>query len=308
MVLTMARVLVTGGSGFIGSHLVETLLERGEDVVVLDNLKRASVRGSTGNLPAERLTFVHGDIRNFDTVAGAVAGCQTVYHLAAQSNVMGAVSDPEYSFTTNVAGTFNVFRAAAAGKARRVVFTSSREAYGEADVLPIGEDRPLLPKSAYGASKMAGEAYARAFAASSGMAIEIVRLSNVYGPGDSGRVIPLWLDAAQEGRDLEVYGGEQLLDFLWVGTAVQALIAAGERGFRGPTNIGSGKGTQILDLARRIVEVTKSPSRIRRSPARSEEVVRFVADTRRMREEGIVPDDDPLAHLAEMAQMADLTR
>jgi len=297
----MQKTLVTGGAGFIGVHLVTRLLRDSDDqIIVLDNLKRASARGFPSD-SEDRLTILSDDIRDFPSVARAVSGCRLVYHLAAQSNVMGAVTDPDYSFSTNVIGTYNVLRASSEAGVRRVVFTSSREAYGEAATLPVDEDRPLLPKSAYGASKMAGEAYARAFAASNGMAVAIVRLANVYGPGDSGRVIPLWLDAAREGRDLEVYGGEQLLDFLWVGKAVEALIAAGERGLRAPTNIGSGKGTPILELARRIIEVTNSSSKILRSPARNEEVVRFIADTRRMRDEGITPEDDPLAHLAEMA-------
>jgi nucleoside-diphosphate-sugar epimerase len=124
----------------------------------------------------------------------------------------------------------------------------------------------------------------------------------VYGPGDSDRVIPLWLTAAQEGRDLVVYGGEQVIDFLWVGTVVDALLLAAARGLPGPVNIGSGVATKILELATRVLTVTRATSGIARTPARELEVAKFVADTGRMRQLGLVPEVDPLGHLAELVQ------
>jgi nucleoside-diphosphate-sugar epimerase len=131
--------------------------------------------------------------------------------------------------------------------------------------------------------------------------VEIVRLANVYGPGDSGRVIPLWLNAAQRGEDLTVYGGDQVIDFLWVGTAVDALRFASSHELPGPVNIGSGVGTKILDLAARVQAVTGSASRIVRAAAREIEVAKFIASTDRMRSVGLVPESDPLAHLSEIA-------
>jgi UDP-glucose 4-epimerase len=181
-----------------------------------------------------------------------------------------------------------------------VVFTSSREVYGDPKTLPVDEDAPLLAKNAYGASKLAGEAYCRTFA-SSRLSVEVLRLANVYGAGDSGRVIPLWLAAAQQGADLQLYGGEQVIDFLWVGTCVDALLFAAEHGLPGPVNIGSGVGTRILELAERILQVTGSSSRVVRTAARVVEVAKFVADTQRMRALGLVPESDPLAHLSEIA-------
>jgi nucleoside-diphosphate-sugar epimerase len=132
--------------------------------------------------------------------------------------------------------------------------------------------------------------------------VEIVRLANVYGPGDSGRVIPLWLEAAQRGDDLNVYGGEQVIDFLWVGTAIDALLFASSHDLPGPVNIGSGAGTKILDLAPRIQAVTGSASRVVRTAARGIEVAKFIADTERMRSIGLTPESDPLVHLAEIAR------
>ena len=297
----MPKVVVTGGAGFIGCHLVDRLVARGDEVVVLDNLKRGRREKLAPHVDRGRVRFVEDDIRRFDALAAVMPGCDAVYHLAAQSNVMGAVTDPDYSVTTNVLGTFNVLRAAAEAGVRRVVFTSSREVYGEPRTLPASEAYPLLAKNPYGASKVAGEAYCRTFVATHGLRVDVVRLTNVYGPGDSNRVIPLWLAAAQEGRDLEVYGGQQEIDFLWVGTVVDALLFAVEHGLPGPVNIGCGLGTKILDLAERILLVTGSKSAVVRKPAREIEVAKFVADTTLMRSIGLAPEADPLQHLAEIA-------
>jgi UDP-glucose 4-epimerase len=295
------RVLVTGGAGFIGAHLVARLVERGEEVVVLDNMSRGSRDKLEEHVRKGRVRLVEKDIRDSRDLSRIVSGCETVYHLAAQSNVMGTAVDPDYSITTNVLGTFNVLRSAAEAGVARVVFASSREVYGDPLMLPVAENHPLLAKNAYGASKVAGEAYCRAFTATHGLLVHIVRLTNVYGPGDSGRVIPLWLTAAYWERDLHVYGGEQVIDFLWVGTAVDALIFAAEQGLPGPVNIGSGVGTGILELAERILRVTGSNSKISRTAAREIDVARFIADTGLMRSLGVLPETDPLEHLAEIS-------
>jgi UDP-glucose 4-epimerase len=296
----MSKVLVTGGAGFIGSHLVDRLVDRGDHVVVVDSMRRGKRATLEKHVLRSRVRLVEGDIRDFDVLASAVEGCETVYHLAAQSNVMGAVQDAEFSVTTNVLGTFNVLRSAVEARVARVVFTSSREVYGEPRSLPVAEDDPLIPKNPYGASKVAGEAYCRAFASTHGLPVHVVRLANVYGPGDSDRVIPLWLAAAQRGDDLPVYGGDQVNDFLWVGTAIDALIWAADRGLPGPVNIGSGTGTRILDLAERVQEVTGHKSQIVRTAARDVEVAKFVADVGRMRGLGLLPEADPLGHLGEL--------
>lgn len=297
----MTRTLVTGGAGFIGGHLVDRLVHDRHDVIVLDNMRRGRASTLEQHLRAGDIGLVEGDIRDAGLLANVMRGVETVYHLAAQSNVMGAIDDAEYSFTSNALGTFNVLRAAVDAGAARVVFTSSREVYGESGYVPVDEDHPLAAKNPYGASKVAGEAYARTFAHCHGLDVAVLRLANVYGPGDRDRVIPLWLDAAAAGRDLNVYGGGQVLDFVWVGTVIDALTLAGEEGLPAPTNIGSGVGTSILELARRIIEVTSSRSQIARVPARGAEVTRFVADTTRMRTLGIEPDADPLAHLPALA-------
>jgi UDP-glucose 4-epimerase len=300
----MSRLLVTGGAGFIGSALVRELAADGHEIVVLDNLRRGHRERVEGLVRATGGRFIEGDIRDRDVLLEAARGCASVYHLAAQSNVMGAIDDPYYSFTTNVAGTFNVLSCAVELGVKRMVFTSSREVYGEPKCIPVDEEHALDARNPYGASKVAGEAYCRTFANCHGLDVAIVRLANVYGPGDSDRVIPLWLDAAMEGRDLTVYGGQQILDFVWIGTVVEALKKACADGLSGPTNIGSGTGTSILELGQRIIEITRTSGELVRVPARGAEVTRFVADVSRMREFGIEPEGDPLAHLPEMAEQA----
>jgi UDP-glucose 4-epimerase len=168
--------------------------------------------------------------------------------------------------------------------------------------LPVCEDQPLDPKNFYGASKVAGEAYCAAFQ-QRGLDVRTLRLSNVYGPRDTDRVIPLWLDRARQGLALEVYGGKQVLDFIWVDVVIEALLRVLDLdAMPEAVNVGSGKGTSITKLAERILSLSDGGSAIALCPARDEEVVRFVADTQRMRDVlGIVPPGDPLSHLRHLA-------
>ena len=289
------KVLVTGGAGFIGAHLVAALRAAGDEVVALDNMRR----GARDKLPFD-VQVVEGDIRERDTVARAMRGVRRVYHLAAQSNVLGAVADTDYSFTSNVVGTYNVLVAARDAGVERVVFTSSREAYGEVERLPVAEDRPMNPKNAYGASKVAGEVYCRTFQNTYGLDVSVLRLANVYGPGDRDRVIPIWLDRARRGEDLELYGGEQVLDLVRVEQVVEALRRAGDKALGGqPVNVGSGAGTSLRGLAARVQALPGVEVALRVLPPRSIEVTRFIADVALMRTAlGLTPPDDPLEGLA----------
>jgi len=286
------RILVTGGAGFIGGHLVNRLASMGAgDVLVLDNLHRGFFRDS---LPPT-VEFRRVDIRDRDALADALKGREIVFHLAAQSNVMGAVADAGYSFNTNVVGTYNVLQGAAAAGVKRLVFPSSREVYGDPRSIPVPETAPLRAKNAYGASKIAGEVYCR-LAAQQGLETVVLRLANVYGPGDRDRVIPLFAAAASSGLPIAVFGEQKILDFVWIDVVVDALIKTAFGMFiRGPLNIGSGKGTTILDLARRIVDLSRSGSKIAVVEEREQEVGRFVADiTRAKRRLKIPAPDDPL--------------
>ena len=289
------KILVTGGAGFIGAHLVAAALAAGDEVVALDNMRRG-VRAKL----SDEARLVEGDIRDRDTVALAMRGAQRVYHLAAQSNVLGSVTDTDYSFTSNVVGTYNVLVAARDAGVERVIFTSSREVYGEVEHLPVAEDRPMGPKNAYGASKVAGEVYCRTFQNTYGLDVSVLRLANVYGSGDRDRVIPIWLDRARRGEDLEIYGGAQVLDLVTVALVVAALRRAAEVSLGGRVvNVGSGVGTPLRDLADRIARLPSREVGLRVAPARSIEVTRFVADVARMRDLlDLAPPADPLEGLA----------
>jgi UDP-glucose 4-epimerase len=303
------RVVVTGGAGFIGSHLVDRLVREGwGEVVAVDNLHRGKLANLRDHLERGRIAFREADIRDAGAMAAVIRGADVVYHLAAQSSVMGAVADLDYSFTTNVVGTYNVLKAAQEAGVRRLVFTSSREAYGEPAVLPVDEEQPLLSKNTYGASKVAGEVYCRVFQNNFGLQTAILRLSNVYGPRDFGRVIPLWLGMAAAGQPLVVYGGQQVIDFVWIDQVVDALVRAATADIAGtPVNIGSGKGTPLLALADRILALIPPGSpgaqRLDVQPGRAVEVTRFVANVDRMRRLlALEPAEDPLGGLPRMVE------
>jgi UDP-glucose 4-epimerase len=291
------KVLITGGAGYIGSRLGA----RFEDVTALDNLHR----GCRDAVP-QNARFVEGDIRDGNTLLEAARGVDLIYHLAAESAVMTAAADPEYCFSTNVAGTFRVLQAAQANGVRRVVFSSSREVYGEGVALPVAESAPLTPRNVYGASKAAGEMCCGAFG--SAIEISIVRLANVYGPNDRGRVIPKFVDAALHNRSLTLFGTAQVMDFVWIDAVVDALVHLGTGPHRaGPFNIGSGRGTTIIDLARRVVDAAGSSSKVDVAGQRDVEVMKFVADTRLAeRELGLRVPEDPLFGLPAVIQAARL--
>lgn len=283
------RVLITGGAGFIGSHLVDRLLaaerpqhEPDYEIIIFDNLRRGRRAYLEPHLSAGRVRLIEGDIRDGAALQEAMQGAEVIFHLAAQSNVIGSEADPDYAFTTNVIGTYTLLKAAESVGARRVIFTSSREVYGEPETLPVREDAPLAPKNAYGASKVSGEMYFRIAQARQALETVLFRLANVYGPRDSERVIPLWIERARRGEELLLYGGDQVIDFVWVGDVVEALaqaaLAERECVVGQPINIGTGTGTPIAELAQQIVALSGSQSELHWLAAREREVRRFVAD------------------------------
>jgi UDP-glucose 4-epimerase len=202
-----------------------------------------------------------------------------------------------------VVGTFEVLRAAVQAGARRLVFSSSREVYGDPESLPVPENAPLKPKNAYGASKAAGEMYCRTFRSASFEPV-ILRLANVYGPRDFDRVIPIFVEQALRGLPLTLYGGKQILDFVWIDTVVESLVRAGwGETVAGPINIGSGRATDLVTLAKCVLERSKSRSELRVAPAREVEVSRFVADTALMqRTFCMAGTEDPLDHLLKVIE------
>jgi UDP-glucose 4-epimerase len=223
------RVLVTGGAGFIGSHLADELVASGAEVVVLDNL----VTGRLDNV-SPKATFVEGDIAEPDTVARAVEGCELVFHQAALGSVARSVQRPLDSDRTNVHGTLNVLQSAQLAGVRRVVLASSSSVYGGARQVPTPEDVPLVPRSPYAVTKLTGEHYARVFWELHGLETVCLRYFNVFGPrqrpdSQYAAVIPLFADSLLTGHRPNVDGdGLQSRDFTFVADAVQANIRASQ--------------------------------------------------------------------------------
>ncbi len=249
------RALVTGGAGFIGSHLVDALLARGHDVIVLDNFSTGKVE----NLPQghPRLHVLRADVRDGRAVAQAMQGVDVVFHLAARVSVPASIQDPLTTHAINVTGTMHVLEAARQAGARRVVLASSAAVYGEPEQLPLSEDAPLRPLSPYASSKVANEADARAYAASLGLETVALRFFNVYGPrqrADSpySGVIARFVEALAQGRAPIVFGdGRQTRDFIFVHDVVTALLRAADaavhvvgRAF----NVCTGRAVSLLDL------------------------------------------------------------
>ena len=221
------RALVTGGAGFIGSHLVDGLLARGDDVVVLDNL----ATGRVENMPDDA-AFIEGDVTDETAVTRAVSGCEVVYHQAALGSVARSIDQPLNSDSTNVHGTLTVLHGAHRAGVRRVVLASSSSVYGGATEVPTPESAPLIPHSPYAVTKLTGEHYARLFWELHGLETVCLRYFNVYGPrqrpdSEYAAVIPLFIDALLTGATPVVHGdGLQSRDFTYVADTVQANVCA----------------------------------------------------------------------------------
>src|SRR5215218_8420257 len=249
------RAVVTGGAGFIGSHLVDALLARGDTVTVVDALSTGRRQNLDAALAAGA-DLVEFDIRDAAALAELARASepQTVFHLAAQIDVRRSVADPAFDAAINIGGTANVLEAARAASAGRVVFASTGGAvYGEGDGqrLPLGEEAPIAPMAAYGQSKFAAEGYLALYRRLYGLSSTCLRLGNVYGPrqdplGEAG-VIAIFCGLLRDGRRPTVYGdGRQTRDYIYVDDVVDALLAAAASESPGPLNIGTGVETDVL--------------------------------------------------------------
>jgi len=279
------RVLVTGGAGFIGSHLVDALLARGAEVRVLDNLST----GSRSNLARAqaRIDFRLGDIRDPEACRDAADGVSYVFHQAALGSVPRSLEDPGTTIDVNVGGTARVLAAARDAGARRVVFASSSSVYGDSERLPKREGEEGRPLSPYALSKQMDEELACSFQRSFGMEIVGLRYFNVYGPrqnpeGAYAAVIPRFFKAYLRGEAPTIFGdGRQSRDFTFVEDAVTAnLLAAGaDAGCCGRAyNVAGGRGTDLLELARLIGESVGSPRAPLHAAPRAGDVRHSLAD------------------------------
>ncbi|MGH9659833.1 MAG: SDR family NAD(P)-dependent oxidoreductase [Bryobacteraceae bacterium] len=272
--------LVTGGAGFIGSHLVERLVASGRRVRVTDNLSTGSERNLAHLV--DNVDFLHGDLRDPDTCRAAVHGVDIVFHVAALPSIPRSLKDPWASHDANVNATMRLLLACVEAGVRRVVYSSSSSVYGNTATLPKLESGEALPRSPYAASKLAGEQYVLAFARVGRLEGVALRYFNVFGPRQDpdspyAAVIPTFLRAAYEGCPAIVFGdGTQTRDFTYVANVVDAnvLAAAAPVGVANGAvvNIGAGERTSLLRLLELVREVTGRDVGVQRRPPRPSEV------------------------------------
>ncbi len=285
----MAQCLVTGGAGFIGSHLVDALLAGGHAVRVLDDLST----GNVANLPMARIDLVKGSVTQPAVVDAAVAGCAVVYHLAAVASVTKSVETPTVSHDVCATGTLHVLDAARRLGVRRVVYAASSSAYGDQPGTERTEDDALIPLSPYAAAKLAGEHYCTAFTSVYGLETARLRFFNVFGPRQDAKspysgVIAIFSALMKLGKTPTIYGdGLQARDFVYVANVVQALrLAADSKKAVGRVyNIGSGGSINLLELVKYLNEILGTKIEPAHQPARAGDVRISQASIRRAREE-----------------------
>jgi UDP-glucose 4-epimerase len=286
------KILVTGGAGFIGSNLVDALAEKDcHEIIIADDFSSGTRENVSQHASDPRVRIVELDIRDKARVREIMRGVDMVYHLAVRC-IRVSIRDPYLVHEVNATGTLHLLTAALEENLRRFVYCSSSEVYGSALHVPMDEDHPLMPTTPYGASKLAGEMYARSFYLTYGLPVTVVRPFNTYGPrehfeGPYGEVIPKFVVRALNNAPLVVFGdGSQTRDFTDVSDTVRGLIAAGEcDALVGEVvNIARGQEVNINDIARIVLEtVPQSSSRIEYQAPRPGDVMRHFADISKAR-------------------------
>ncbi len=278
------RVLVTGGAGFIGSHLAAALARDGDAVRVLD-VFGAAIRSDLSEFPSG-IEIVEADVRDAEAVRKAAQGIDVVYHLAADASVPRSVADPRTCYDVNVTGTLNVLLAARDAGCRRVVFASSSAVYGDDPALPKHEAMLPKPASPYASSKLAGEDLCAVFQRSYGLETVALRFFNVYGPrqdprGPYAAVIPRFVEALRAGESPVLYGdGEQTRDFVYVDDVARALtLAATTPGLPGgPYNVASGASVTLNRLVAILGDILGRAVSARHEPERPGDIRHSAAD------------------------------
>src|SRR6266568_5158996 len=270
------RVLVTGGAGFIGSHITDALLARGDDVLVLDDLASGRAGRLDPQVPLHKVCITDAAALNHEM---ATFGPELICHLAAQIDVRASVDAPAADAGVNILGTVNLLEAARQTGARVLFASTGGALYGRDAPIPSLEDVLPLPESPYGIAKYCAECYIGLYNRLHGTRHSVLRLANVYGPrqdpaGESG-VIPIFCASALAGERPTIYGdGTQTRDYVYVGDAVRAFVAAADSGRPGTWNVGAGVEVSILDLVAIIGEIAGHPVRPLFGPARPGELLR----------------------------------
>jgi len=282
------RILVTGGAGFIGSHVADTYIAAGHEVAVLDNFST----GRQENVNPAAMVF-RCDLRDQPEVEKAVSSFkpEVVNHHAAQSEVPRSVADPAYDAHINVVGGLNVLKACADHSVRKVIFSSTGGAlYGEPDIVPAAEDHPIRPLSPYGTGKYAFEQYLGMFQRTYGVDFTVLRYANIYGArqdffAEEGRVVAIFASRMLAGRQLTIDGdGNQSRDMLHVGDVAPANLAALDAGSGGTFHVSTAIPVTVNDLFRKLALLTEYRLQPRFGPARKGDVYRIALDNRNAKE------------------------
>ena len=277
------RALVTGGAGFIGSQVVSKLLDRGCSVTVLDDYSS----GADDNLPkAPGLNRVTGDVRDYGQVLEPARNADVIFHLAAQVGNVLSLERPDTDLATNALGTINVLKACRELSIPKLVYSSSGAIFGETVYVPVDEDHPKSPVSAYGISKLCAEQYCLVLGAEYQLQVSCLRYFNAYGINQRfnpyGNVIPIFVERALKGEPLHIYGdGEQTRDFVDVRDLANANLLAYDSDAQGVFNIGTGVATTVNQLARHVIEAVDNEVPITYGPSRAGEVQDSVSDIRK---------------------------
>lgn len=295
-------ILVTGGAGFIGSNLVDSLLAKGHAVRVLDDLSM----GKRSNLALDnpRLQLVVGSVADAALVSQAVAGCQAVVHLAAVASVQASVDDPVGTHQSNFVGTLNVCEAMREHGVKRVLFASSAAVYGNnGDGQAVDEDTPKAPLTPYAVDKLASEQYLEFYRRQHGLEPAIFRFFNIFGPRQDpsspySGVISIFIQRAQQGLPITVFGdGEQTRDFFYVGDLIDLLVQALELSTvqEGAANVGLNRATSLNQLLQHIGDVVGSLPAITYGPARDGDIRHSRANNARLLSRYKVGEPTPIA-------------
>jgi UDP-glucose 4-epimerase len=283
--VNLKKVLVTGGAGFIGSELVCQLASIGHRVIIVDNLANGK-RENVGSLLSDRVELVIGDIRDKECMSRQIREADVIFHLACLG-VRHSIHSPHENHEVNASATLQLLSLARQAGVKRFVHVSSSEVYGTAHWVPMTEDHPTFPMTIYGASKLAGECYARAFYETYGYPTVVVRPFNTYGPrchheGDSGEVIPKFLLRSMAGKPMVIFGdGTQTRDFTYVSDTARGIMEIGfsDQAIGQTINIGSGYELSINALARKVSSVLDSANaKVVHDDPRPGDVLRLYAD------------------------------
>ncbi len=283
----MAKCVVTGGAGFIGSHIVEMLCARGDEVVVYDNLKSGYLHNIQPFITQHDVEMIHGDIMDRDHMVEVFAGATSVFHLGALISVPESMAKPVDYVTINAIGSLNVLEACRLAKVKNVVLSSSAAIYGNNPTIPKVETMIPEPLSPYAVTKLDGEYYFQMYRAQYGLNAVALRYFNVFGPRQDPKsqyaaAVPIFIDKALKNEDITIFGdGEQTRDFIYVKDIAQGNLLAAEKG-GDVFNVAWGQRITVNDLAKTIIKLTHSTSAIVYLPERAGDIKHSMADNQKI--------------------------